>query len=82
MQCAILENMQFFNAYYITVDTSERQMYLLLPVDCSVLQAECDHAAALAVLHKQVQGKVLNEVVAVIPKNISHIFYSQHLQLG
>ena len=38
-------------------------------MDAAVLEAECDDAAALAVLHQQVQREVLHEVVAVIPGN-------------
>ena len=36
------------------------------PVDSTVLEAEGDHAAALSVLHQQVQGEVLDKVVAVV----------------
>ena len=42
----------------------------LEPVDGAVLQAEGDDAAALAVLHQQVQGEVLDEVVAVVPEKL------------
>ena len=35
-------------------------------VDAAVLEAEGDDAAALAVLHQQVQREVLHEVVAVV----------------
>merc|ERR1719295_1820867 len=38
------------------------------PVDGAILQAESNHAPAFAVLHQQVDGKVLNEVVAIIAK--------------
>ena len=38
-------------------------------MDAAVFEAECDDAAALAVLHQQVQREVLHEVVAVIPGN-------------
>ena len=33
----------------------------------AILQAEGDDAPALPILHDQVQGKVLDEVVAVVP---------------
>ena len=36
-------------------------------MDAAVLEAECDDAAALTILHQQVQREVLHEVVAVIP---------------
>ena len=39
-------------------------------MDAAVLEAECDDAAALAVLHQQVQREVLHKVVAVIPVRI------------
>jgi hypothetical protein len=37
----------------------------------AVLETECDDALALAVLHQQVEGEVLNEVVAVVPVKTS-----------
>ena len=37
-------------------------------VNGPVFEAHRDDASALAVLHKQVKGKVLDEVIAVVPK--------------
>ena len=42
-----------------------------LPVDRAVLEAQGHHAAALPVLHQQVQGKVLDEVVTVVLKGLA-----------
>ena len=54
-------------------------------MDCSVLQAECDDPAALSVLHQQVQRKVLDEVVAVVP-NINSVdvipYYINEVAVG
>ena len=36
------------------------------PVNGAILQAKGNHSATLAPLHDEVQGKVLNEVVAVV----------------
>merc|ERR1712172_422353 len=41
------------------------------PVDGAVLQAESNHSPALSILHQQVDGKVLNEVVAVIAEALA-----------
>ena len=41
-----------------------------VPVNGAILQAEGDDAPALPILHDQVQGKVLDEVVAVVPADI------------
>ena len=39
----------------------------LEPMKRSVFEAERDDTLALAVLHQQVEGEVLDEVVAVVP---------------
>merc|ERR1719352_104818 len=41
------------------------------PVDGAVLQAESNHSPALSILHQQVDGKVLDEVVAVIAEALA-----------
>ena len=41
-------------------------MFLTEPVNAAVLEAEGDDAAALAVLHEQIEGEVLHKVVAVV----------------
>lgn len=40
-------------------------------MDCSVLEVECDHTAALAILHDEVHGEVFDEVVAVVAQRLS-----------
>ncbi len=40
-------------------------------MDGAVLEAEGDDAAALALLHEQVEGKVLDEVVAVVAQRLA-----------
>ena len=37
----------------------------------SVLEAECHHAAALPVLHEQVEGEVLDEVITVVLEGLA-----------
>jgi hypothetical protein len=43
-------------------------------VDSTILQAESNDATTLPVLHQQIQSKVLDEVVAVIPSHTNRIF--------
>lgn len=51
------------------------------PVDGSVLQAEGDDTNTFSVFHQQIQGKVLNKVIAVVSeivgliKSLLHSFY-------
>merc|ERR550517_1091132 len=41
------------------------------PVDGAILEAERDHTPALAILHQEVDGKVLDEVVAVVAEALA-----------
>merc|ERR1719187_90810 len=41
------------------------------PVDRAVLETQGDHTAALALLHQQVQGEILHEIIAVVPKTLT-----------
>jgi hypothetical protein len=41
------------------------------PVDLAVLEAEGHDATALAVLHDQIEGEVLNEEGAVVPHGLT-----------
>lgn len=46
-------------------------------VDGAILHAQCDHTSAFAILHQQIQRKVLHKVAGVIPqrlgKNRAHV---------
>lgn len=41
---------------------------MCLPMQCSILEVQGDAPLADAVFHQQVQGEVLNEVLAVVAK--------------
>ena len=40
------------------------------PMDGSVFQTQRGHAATLPILHNQIQGKVFNEVVAIVAQRL------------
>jgi hypothetical protein len=60
----------------ITPRGSEESAKYLNSVNGSVLEAHGDDAAALAVLHQQVEREVLDEVVAIVPGVKFRIIFS------
>lgn len=40
-------------------------------MQCPVLQTERDHTSALAAFHQQIEGKILDEIVAVIAQRLT-----------
>ena len=49
-------------------------------MNCSILQTQSNDSATLAILHQQVQGEVLDEVVTVVSVDISD-YHEYHVHL-
>ncbi|KYN06704.1 hypothetical protein ALC62_02363 [Cyphomyrmex costatus] len=46
--------------------SSEHCILGMETMQCSVLQAERDHTATFAILHQQIEGEILDEVITIV----------------
>lgn len=51
--------------------SSEYRILGVETMKCSVFQTERNHSSAFSILHQQVQGKVLDEVVAIVAQRLA-----------
>lgn len=53
--------------------SSEDSVFGIKAVNVAILQGQGQHASTSAILHQEIQGKVLNKVVSVVVKGLKGI---------
>ena len=56
---------------YHIQSTKKTALQLYSPMNCSIFQIQGNNASTFAVMHQQIHGKVLDEVIAVVTERLS-----------